>query len=97
MPGMTCKHNLYFNSVSLALAAAIEGQGVVLTLEQLAEEDISRGRLVSLFGQTMDVEHAYHVVSLQDTTADPRVTAFKRWLFDEVELDITRRQGRQTA
>ena len=97
MPGMTCKHNLYFNSVSLALAAAIEGQGVVLTLEQLAEEDISRGRLVALFGQTMDVEHAYHVVSLQDTTADPRVTAFKRWLFDEVELDITRRQGRQTA
>ena len=70
--------------MSLALAAAVEGQGVVLTLEQLAEEDISRGRLVSLFGLPMEVEHAYHIVSLQGAAADARVSAFKQWLFDEV-------------
>lgn len=84
LSGMNGKHNLYFNSVSLALAAAVEGQGVVLTLEQLAEEDISRGRLVSLFGLPMEVEHAYHIVSLQGAAADARVSSFKQWLFDEV-------------
>lgn len=84
LSGLTSRHNLYFNSVSLALAAAVEGQGVVLTLEQLAEEDITRGRLVSLFGLPMEVEHAYHVVCLQGAETDSRVTAFKQWLFEEV-------------
>ena len=84
LPGVVCKHNLYFNSVSLALAAAVEGQGVVLTLEQLAQEDISKGRLVPLFGLSMDVDHAYHIVSLPGAGDDSRVNAFKRWLFDEV-------------
>ena len=91
LAGMHGKHNLYFNSVSLALAAAVEGQGVVLTLEQLAEEDISRGRLVSLFGLPMEVEHAYHIVCLQGAAADSRVTAFKQWLFEEVPVtDVAR-------
>ena len=43
LSGKVAKHNLYFNSVLLALSAAVEGQGVVLTLDKLAENDIKKG------------------------------------------------------
>jgi len=82
--GKSSAHNLYFNSVSLALAAAVEGQGVVLTLEQLAQDDVNKGRLVPLFDLPLNVVHAYHLVSLADSDNDPRVTAFKAWLISEV-------------
>ena len=82
--GNVAAHNLYFNSVSLALAAAIEGQGVVLTLEQLAQDDVGKGRLVPLFDLPLNIDHAYHMVSLASSENDPRVTAFKSWLLSEV-------------
>ena len=82
--GNAAAHNLYFNSVSLALAAAIEGQGVVLTLEQLAQDDVSKGRLVPLFDLPLNVDEAYHMVSLSSSESDSRVTAFKNWLLSEV-------------
>lgn len=84
LKGEVAQHNLYFNSVSLALTAAIEGQGVVLTLEQLAEDDMNKGRLVPLFERPMAVPHAYHLVTLNSVESDPRVKAFSEWLFDEV-------------
>ena len=78
---------LKFNRVSLALSAAIEGQGVVLTLEQLAMDDINKGRLVVPFDHKVELSQAYHVITLQDSVSSERVALFKRWLFDEVKRD----------
>lgn len=74
-----------FNRVSLALAAAVESQGVVLTLEQLAANDLEMGRLVIPFDHRVRLQHAYHVISLENTTDDDRVVLFKQWLFREVQ------------
>lgn len=76
---------LRFNRVSLALAAAVEAQGVVLSLEQLAANDLELGRLVVPFEHRVRLEHAYHVISLENTREDDRVVLFKEWLFREVE------------
>lgn len=78
------RRGLHFNRVSLALAAAVESQGVVLTLEQLAEDDIDKGRLITPFEHRVTMKQAYHFVTLQEANADDRVLAFKNWLFDEV-------------
>ncbi len=83
---MKCDHNLYFNSVLLALAAAVEGQGVVLTLDKLAQNDIEKNQLVKLFDLQMEVEHAYHVVSLDGAEISESVNAFKTWLFSEAAM-----------
>lgn len=80
------QHNLYFNSVLLALTAAVEGQGVVLTLDQLSKSDMYKGHLVPLFDLSMEVEHGYHLVSLSGAQSDSGVTAFKEWIFKEVLL-----------
>lgn len=85
LAGKVAARNLYFNSVSLALAAAIEGQGVVLTLEQLAQDDMEKGRLVPLFDRPMEVSHAYHLVTLSTADEDQRVKAFSDWIFKQVK------------
>ncbi len=74
---------LRFNRVSLALAAAVEAQGVVLSLEQLAADDLEKGRLVIPFEHRVQLAHAYHVISLENTPDDERVRIFKEWLFAE--------------
>jgi len=88
---------LRFNRVSLALAAAMEGQGVVLTLEQLAMDDLDKGRLVIPFEHRVELTQAYHVVTLNDAAVDERVAAFKAWLFEEVRRDEARKVATKSA
>lgn len=76
-----------FNRVSLALASAVAGQGVVLSLEQLASDDLMNGRLVIPFDHAVSLSQAYHVVTLPETGSDERVLAFKEWLFEEISRD----------
>ncbi len=90
--GVDGTRGLRFNRMSLALAAAVEGQGVVLTLEQLAMDDLDKGRLVIPFDYPVALTQAYHVVSLPELSNDERVVMFKRWLFDEVGRDKGRKQ-----
>lgn len=84
LENLACEQNLYFNSVLLALSAAVEGQGVVLTLDQLAKSDMYKGHLVQLFDMPMEVEHGYHLVSLDGVQSNAAVTAFRQWLTAEV-------------
>ncbi len=77
-------HNIYFNSVLLALSAALAGQGVVLTLEQLAQDDVNEGRLVPLFERRSDIEQAYHLVTLEGSSENSHVRAFRDWIFSEL-------------
>ncbi len=77
-------HNIYFNSVLLALSAAVAGQGVVLTLEQLAQDDIDEGRLLPLFEIRESVAQAYHLVSLKDAADNSQVKAFRDWIRTEI-------------
>lgn len=77
-------HNIYFNSVLLALSAAVAGQGVVLTIEQLAQDDINEGRLVPVFDNRSEVEHAYHLVTLEGANRHAEVQAFRDWIVSEL-------------
>lgn len=74
---------LHFNHVSLALQAARDGQGVVLSIRALAEADLSVGRLVIPFPQSLPLELSYFLVS-RDSEADQRqVAPLWQWLKDE--------------
>ncbi len=69
-----------FNSVSLALQAAVDGQGVALGIEALAVEELASGRLVAPFDFRMRLQSAYYLVSLRETAELPRIAAFRKWL-----------------
>jgi LysR family transcriptional regulator, glycine cleavage system transcriptional activator len=77
---------LSFNSMSLALDAALAGQGVVLAYSTIAAADIAAGRLVRLFSLSLPDQFSYYVVTVPGALERPKVRAFRDWLREEAGL-----------
>lgn len=75
---------LHFSQTSLALQAAIDGQGVALGESSLAADDLATGRLVKPFALSIraPTQFAYFVISPLETSS-PLVTAFHDWIVAE--------------
>ena len=76
-------HGIHFNHVNLALTAAAEGQGVVLSIHALAREDIAAGRLVIPFDIVLPLEYAYYLITREDRIDHPQTTQFRDWIIAE--------------
>jgi LysR family glycine cleavage system transcriptional activator len=74
---------LYFNDFSVAVNAAITGQGVLLGLRGLVEDDLRSGMLAMPFGDDVDQGLGWYIVTPKDRTAHPRITEFRQWLIAE--------------
>lgn len=72
-----------FTLASMAVEAAIDGQGVALVGDVLVADDIAAGRLVRPFELGFAVDFAYYVVCPLATAERPRVVAFREWLLEE--------------
>jgi len=81
------EHGITFNSVNLALAAAAEGQGVVFTLEALAQDDIEAGRLVAPFDLSLPMSFAYYMITLEEFAEKPKVKRFRDWLLTKAHSE----------
>ena len=77
------KHGIRFSSSNLALTAAIDGQGVALSTQPLAGDDIAAGRLVVPFDIELPIRGAYYVITLEDQADSSEVEAFRGWLIAE--------------
>jgi len=78
-------HGMSFNSAQLVLAAAINGQGVALTLQTLAADDLAAGHLVMPFDLSLPMDYAYYVITLEETAEQPKIKAFRDWLLRNVD------------
>ena len=78
---------LRFNHGNLAINAAVDGQGVVLTMRALASDDIAEGRLVVPFDIELPLEYAYYMISLEELDDHPRCKAFREWLLEEAAME----------
>ena len=65
------------------LQAALEGQGVSLTSEVFASNDLASGRLVKLFEQSLKSEFSIYAVCLPRRLADPVIAGAMDWLIHE--------------
>jgi len=76
-----------FNVASMAVDAAIAGQGVALAGETLVERDIAAGRLVYPFARAESeaLQCAYYLVYPRANEVLPKIVAFRAWLRDELE------------
>lgn len=77
---------LRFEEYSMAMKAAISGQGMVLGYCGYIESEISAGLLVRPFDLIVPIERGYHLVYLEKRLADPRVRAFRDWVISETEV-----------
>jgi len=75
-----------FSLASMAVQAAIDGQGVALVGQVLVADDIAAGRLVRPFELSFPVHFAYYIVCPLITAERPRVVAFREWLLEEARL-----------
>jgi class 3 adenylate cyclase len=76
-----------FNQASMAIDAAIDGQGVALARTALAAWDLRKGRLVRPFDLVLQVPYAYWIVCPRANAELSKVATFRRWLLDQAELD----------
>lgn len=76
-----------FNMDSMAVQAAIDGQGVALANGALVADDLAAGRLVRPFPRTTDetTMFCYFVVYPDVHRRNPKVLAFRDWVMAEAE------------
>ena len=81
------RETLRFASLDLAIAAALEGVGVVLGRTLLVGDALAEGRLVRLLPPRWDMpcDKAYLIRWPSALRDDPRVIAFVSWLVREAE------------
>lgn len=70
-----------FNLASLAIGAALAGQGVAVCRQALVDDEIARGRLVHVLGRCVPAPAQYKLIHARPD--DPRVQSFVAWLRSE--------------
>ena len=75
-----------FSLESMAVQAALDGQGVALVGEMLVADDLAAGRLVRPFDPSLSrpLTFSYYLVSAKEKAERPKVAAFRDWLLEEV-------------
>jgi LysR family transcriptional regulator, glycine cleavage system transcriptional activator len=69
-----------FSDTSLAIDAAVAGQGVALARSALAIHDLAGGRLVRPMAETIPAPFAYWIVCPKATAKDSGIVTFREWL-----------------
>jgi LysR family glycine cleavage system transcriptional activator len=81
------------SQASMAIDAAVDGQGVALARTALAAWDLIGGRLVRPFAMAMPLRYAYWIVCPKATARLPKIAAFSDWLLAEAAEDIRQLKG----
>jgi LysR family glycine cleavage system transcriptional activator len=76
------------SQASMAIDAAVDGQGVALARTALAAWDLIGGRLLRPFAMAMPLRYAYWIVCPKATAKLPKIAAFSDWLLAEAAQDI---------
>lgn len=74
-----------FNQSSLVIEAAVNGRGVALAKQTLAQDDLDAGRLIQPFNDATAVDFAYYIVHPKAKGRLKQVRAFVGWLVEEAE------------
>ena len=85
----------HFNLESMALQAAVEGQGVALVDSVISQDDVARGRLIRPFELTVSGRSgfSYYVVSPLARAEEPKIAAFRDWVLAEAAATEARALG----
>ena len=77
---------VFFNQMSMAIAAAAQGQGVALASLAIAADDLASGRLVAPFATTVRTPFGYYFLCRPDAAETPRIQALRDFLVEEAAL-----------
>jgi len=69
----------------LSMNWALQGLGVTLAHDTVANGLIAEGRLVRLFDYSLPMKEAYYLISPEGSLINPAAKAFKTWLMQEIK------------
>jgi LysR family glycine cleavage system transcriptional activator len=72
-----------FSDGSLAIDAAVDGQGVALALRPMVEAEIQAGRLAIPFEEVVPSGYGYYLVTPEESESRAPLPAFRSWLLKE--------------
>ena len=75
----------FYSDSSMAIQAAVGGQGVVLASNVLAADELANGNLLRPFDLKTTARFAYYVVYPQKSANDKKIAAFRNWLLQEAK------------
>lgn len=81
--GVSAKRGLHFSQAELALQAAVDGQGVLLSMKPLAETELEAGRLVIPLDLSLPLKKAYYLICLESRAHHENIVAFRKWILEE--------------
>ncbi len=77
---------VFFNQMSMAIAAAAQGQGVALSSLAIAADDLASGRLVAPFATSVPTPFGYYFLCRPADAETPRIKALREFLVAEAAL-----------
>ena len=80
-------HGPHFTIESMAIEAAINGNGVALVSHHAVAEDLKAGRLVKPFDLALPADFSYWLVCPHEYLRRAKVKAFCDWLLEEAAED----------
>ena len=84
------ERGIVVSQASMAIDAAIGGQGLALARTALASWDLIAGRLVRPFAQALDAPYAFWIVCTKGLADAPKIVTFRNWLLAEAQDDVRR-------
>ena len=82
-PPAGVRHGPVYNEMSLAIDAAVAGQGVALARSALASLDLAAGRLVRPVPEAAAAQFGYWIVCDPASSALPKIARFRAWLLEQ--------------
>ena len=76
-----------FSHASIALQAAMDGQGLALGSDSLASDELAEGRLIRPFSLRLPLAFGYHLVYPAEWRDLPKIRAFREWIAEEIAPD----------
>jgi LysR family glycine cleavage system transcriptional activator len=92
-PDVESSRGPVLNQASMAIDAAVDGQGVALARTALAARDLIAGRLIRPFDSAMPVSYAYWIVCTTAMARLPKIVVFSEWLLAEAAHDAAQLGG----
>jgi LysR family transcriptional regulator, glycine cleavage system transcriptional activator len=81
---------IILNQASMAIDAAIGGQGLALARTALVSWDLLAGRLVRPFRERVAASYAFWIVCPKAVAELPKIATFRSWLLAEAQEDARR-------
>lgn len=77
-----------FSDSHMMIQACLAGRGVMVGRSALVTDALKNGNLVAPFGMTVKAEASYRMVMLPGALADPKIAAFRAWIYAELDMPV---------